>query len=1117
MATIGRSFQDLVKGGGHNYVGVYHVAGMDWAAVTDRRLQDAFDAYTAANVAKYKRLLFGSVGTASDGETLYNASDHVQMLEILDQEFGTQSIKYGEKKGIDIGSWSVKISRDTAGYVYENGPQTGWGLPGLDWIIDVEQDATVSRGVLAANFDGATLRWYNDEGLATRVNGLASGERLLLYIGSRCVLVVGGVHSAVYDSTNAWWYINNTGSEGALDTPDQRVYASTEDVQERIRIHDIPHFESVVGLFGYLFLVPINDDGSIEGFDNTSGNHDRPILFRYGQIATNPSGTPGDWKISHNGITKSMQATVPIKKFEAKLSGFQFSRELVIPPFVTTSHIPHIRCIEVSNNGGTVKQASIYLTTAGGYVRYETHAELLAAIRDALNASSTLDFSYSIDDSGTDIIAAAGAQNNQVIVYGCAAFAAGIGYVNPLFFVPHIADAKSGYTGHAMWPERAQLDGVLGQAIDELPGSCPYFYLKTKEGIAANRKVIQWTVINTAGTLTAVKNFEIPGMRSASRCKYFLSWDRNFTYDHLGGWQPTDKVPYWRVPEDGSSNKRIYLSPESNATDLESGYKITLGSSDNQTTDPILPTINRSLVLSGSVAATPTDRGYFVPDTGGYGSPALFQPEVKIGNTVRRGLPLYHAPLIQKEDPWKITDSVEVAGNEPSKLFRALLGDAGALLPVPSRMQVTTIPHVKKSDPAYKFFRWEDWEELDNTGDSAYALSLKADKFKILDAMSSFAFTHGKRMTYGYDETERTWVLGLTDIKSVSTAQVTASGRVIDSTDIIPMEPTDVIGQGWLYAGVEVEAQKELDSKIKVQANKTIGRTAHITESKILKIKDSVSLFPDESEGVPNLNLLNTVKDYARLFAVPVTQHRVNCVTTALTSFVVGEGTSITWAALHDETEGRRTGETKVGEVVDANISLNRITLLIRIGRQQPGISSSLFVDNVNIDSVVSTTVSIGSGTALPTDPANNDFANTNGGLTDLATFGCIDYDDITGELKQRDTTCGPFRIWIFERDTDDLIDTGSTRNVWSGELRGTGTSNELLVADVQAGTCTIELDDATNFSTVEASGSNFVVIFADRDDSNLCACQLNYGWYGDANGLVQDSTAANHRAISWG
>jgi hypothetical protein len=207
-----------------------------------------------------------------------------------------------------------------------------------------------------------------------------------------------------------------------------------------------------------------------------------------------------------------------------------------------------------------------------------------------------------------------------------------------------------------------------------------------------------------------------------------------------------------------------------------------------------------------------------------------------------------------------------------------------------------------------------------------------------------------------------------------------------------------------------------------------------------------------------------------------------------------------------------------VGEVVEATISLHRINLILRTSRQQLGLSSSLLIDNANIDALVTNTVKIGTGASTPlsTDPTNNEFADKTGGLTDLAKFGCIDYDDITAELKQRDTTCGPFRVWLLERNNESLTNIGASRNVWSGEVRGSGTNNELLVADVQAGTCEIELDDSTNFATVEATGADFVVIFADRNDANLTPCQENYGWIGDSDGLVQDSTAQNHRAITF-
>jgi hypothetical protein len=235
--------------------------------------------------------------------------------------------------------------------------------------------------------------------------------------------------------------------------------------------------------------------------------------------------------------------------------------------------------------------------------------------------------------------------------------------------------------------------------------------------------------------------------------------------------------------------------------------------------------------------------------------------------------------------------------------------------------------------------------------------------------------------------------------------------------------------------------------------------------------------------------------------------------TGGMTRIKVGDVSEVTWDALLNPKQGRRTGDTRAALVTEANLSLERVTATIRTGRKQAGIAPSLFVA---YDDIVQATTTL-TITTLNTTVASNDFADPNKGLTDLAYFGCINYEESSDSVVLRSgCSCTAYRVWIVERGTDTLTDAGANRNVWGGVLKGHSTDT-LTVDDVENGRCRIELDDATNFATVLATNPNYVVIYGDRDDSGIQDCQLIYGFLGDADSLVQDSGATDYRAISWG
>jgi hypothetical protein len=1072
---------DVLSSGGQHYCAVYHVLGMDWCAYTDIRAKTALDGYGATPARLYKELLFG--GAVAGG--VY-AHDDIQWLGILNDNLGKQKISYDEKKGIKTGFWNVSLHRGPSGYTYENGTQECWGLPGLDWIIDVGQDGTVARGRLAADFEGSgNLSWDSDEGLFDRIDNAVAP--FYLWIGSTCVMVPTGTPS---ESNGV--YTHGVVGE-AFHAPAQRVYKDTTAEQERIEILDIPCGESIAGLPAHLWLIPLDADGGISGFDTSATlitDHEAPILFRIGQVSTNPSGTPAEWKITHTGFSDMLKAKIGSERFTAQVQGYQFSRSGLLSQ--VSSQYPHIGVVEVYHDGSNVKvnTAQLWLCSASSYVRYENYSDLAEAVVDAMNASGSLTLGYQSTGDDITYYRISGTKNDSnVYVYGPAALALGLGYVRGTVEEWHandVAGRKSRHTNAHVSTVVGSSWGIAGEEFTDFNQMLglrdnywqePIFiYEHTDEAFSDN---------------TFSKVDPVEAVRNNSRCSYFIQFDwadpayysspGAGTYD---GDSTNGQHGHWQIPEDGSSNRYLYLGAESDALLLKDEDRVTFG---DGLTDP------EGYFIDGIVDGNPAAYNYILFDGTVTANPDLIPTQPSRQYVGQVGFSLYWAPGYQEKDPWVIADRRVIEGDTPAEIFRGLLGDSAALPGLPRRIPVTTIPDVKTSDNR-TLIDWDAWEIFEGEWIS---VDFVGDEFPVIDAMTAFAFTHGYRLTWEYSETERSWILGLAPMAPVSAAQASAEGRVINTSVIIPEAPRDVISNGWLYSGVEVEVNTGPKTKLKVKASKKTGRTAHIAGAKILKVKDPISLF-DETDTT----LLNLMRKYAELFAVPVVNQKFKLIPNAMAKIAVGRGALVTWDVLMDSSTGRRSGDTKTALVVSETISVDKINVEVRIGRTQYGIAPSLFLANARI-SPSGTTLTL---SGVETDPTNNDFASKTGGLTDFLTFDCYDYSTATG-IVARNCTCSDYAVIIFERDTDDLTDAGGSRNVWHGTISVTNLTGDGV----------IELADATNFSTVHTSGSDFVVIFEDRDHASLQSCQTVYGWLGDSNGIVTDSSAATHRAITWG
>ncbi len=1118
---MARTFDDLCTAGA-NYCELYHVAGQDWCAVSDPRVIDTLFSGTTrvadAPARYYRRILFGTTARNS-----IFPCDKVQILPILNKDIGSQTVKYAEKKGIDTGSWKVTISRGETGYQYQNGTNECWGLPGLDWIVDTGLDGSVNMGRLYRDYDGHTLYWDNDRGLGARINALGVGEQLLLSLSHSTVLV--DESDTATESGGVWTCVARG---GALRSPDERVYKDTTDDNERIQIYDVPSAESLAGLAAYTWLIPINDDGSIIGYDPAAGSsadHQSPILFRHGMISANPSGSAGGWNINHNSISQMIDTKIPTERFSGHLSKYIFTRETT-----AERQLPHIGVVEFEKSSTgpfdvTTRTTQVYLCTAGNEVMYETQQELLEGIRDALNADATLDYDYSIQGNDIKFTAASGDDDPNVYVYGAAVLAAGLGYVRSEIEDYHAEDVHTNYSWHTL--DSRDYDGSYQTVIREFRGFWKQLVaLGSTAGNSTDPPIQYGWYIKPGGTLDKQPCQEGSQgySRNASQCEYFYQFDyADPTYGAVGGtWN--DGTGTWLIPEDGSGNRRLYFDAETDATLFNDNDELSLGNPDTSWVHYSLPAIGAATGLAyrwypyatGIVDGTPSVETYIDVDDDeliGVDGSDLAGSAVPTLMSMARGFSLYWAPGYQATDPYLIADRRSISSDSPKQVFQTLLGDSSTGIEISRRIPITNIPDVVDvtvASDAKCAIDWDAWDQLDG---AQIEIVFGSEDLTILKAMTACAFTHGFRMTYEYNELYRCFQLGLARIENETASATISEGRKLTTSDIKPEAPVDVISEGWMYSAIKIKAHKNVTDFVEVEAKRSVGRTSHITQAKTLEIVDPVSVFPDV-DGQPNPDLLAQARRFAFQFSTPVVNQGVQLVVSPMARIAVGKPALITWGSLMNSSVGRRDGTEQSALTVQATYSLSGLPVQLRISKTKYGPSGSMFITGSDMTAISSDISTI---TGQITDPANNYFASKTGGLTDLATFGCFDYNNSIGSVVARDCSCTTgYRAQLFLRHQTASTDAGASRNVWHVTVRGYSTAL-LTLDDLTNGRFRLDFADKTNFDTLRAvAGSEFVLIFEQRTHANLTSCQLAYGNLGDSDGLVQDSTAANFPAIQW-
>ncbi len=255
------TFDQICRSGGGDLVFLAHIAGMDWASTNDSRLIKALEIKDAdptnpstsqqeAIATRANLFNFGYQEEAAGGEGVsswFKTSNHVNIIKNLNPDFGAQVVKFGESKGIDVGTWKTTFLGGKHGYTWR------WfsdivckGVMGLDVNPQLTSTGTKSA-VMSRDYDPAKhstrgwkdeLYWWidRDEGLKSVIDTRLAAGHAYLWVGDSCL------HLAAGDSVSTdgdEYHI--TAYNQCFNTPNEQIFMDNTNGVELKRIYNYPH------------------------------------------------------------------------------------------------------------------------------------------------------------------------------------------------------------------------------------------------------------------------------------------------------------------------------------------------------------------------------------------------------------------------------------------------------------------------------------------------------------------------------------------------------------------------------------------------------------------------------------------------------------------------------------------------------------------------------------------------------------------------------------------------------------------------------------------------------------------------------------------------------------
>jgi len=1096
-------FQDYLKGRNVNLAYLYHIAGSPWAVCSRPEL-------VTNMTTAYRRKLFGATYYGD-----FYPADNVVLLPGLDPDIGGYSVQYTESGGLSADSWTVSFQRQAGPADFSKHYASGrQGLLGLD-IRPVIDAANVYRARLTSSYPASAssvIRYASNALMDAWIDAqIAATNYPYVWLRNQCLMISSRSTSGT-DSVCAVQNILKT-KKSYVPKPMQGL--------DQVLVGSVP-LNGFVGFNSYLYAIELTESGTIAEPDK------EPIILRSGRVLTNAVSNAADWKITNSSWLSLLEQELPVSTFEGTLQGISLTRpnddaKVGIDSFLDTPHAwrccaPHLILVEDYDSpapdptdtelAAWPHECVIWLCAENDSVFFNTVEDLNTAVQDeifkikagtsTLNSTETLYYDYAV--VGGHLVynryVGGSIKNGQVVAGGRIPLICGWKWVAEEY-KPHMDISPfmpTGYRPFRWWPW-------------VLLGCVNY------ENYAPYQNSPNWHWFGgsyTWGGISYRLGEELPPWKDAKElicpeyaCEYWYDWAIDDTTIDDEWKKCAGTIPLTTI----DSEYRLYFKSE-DVTDLLVDDILCFG-------DPAKLRDGFPIAVYGKVAnvGTNSTRGMdyaemvnaapYALEEPSSGVPKLKTAMIAQGQTwpIRLGIPLWYRKDIHEDDPWKMHVYSEVFSQRPSDLFRALLGKTGdASVPaIPRQYTLDNIPDAVGQTGTFDrtLIDWDTFNQY--TGGQIpgafyrYLIgSSSSDDYgtnTLLDLLNAVLFTHRLQMAWQYNETQRAWWITFVEIGSDSITTAAREGRAITNDDLVMGKAAPItLGGTYLVGRIEYECVviRVTPNGFIAGPNKAIVKSPYADVSKTaktLKFNDIITVVQEESIPALNGNLATML---SRLMFVPNTQ-KLSCVTAALTKLAVGKEILLTSECILDTDTGVYGASELVGKVIAVDLDPVDPSATIRLcPKPTRAIAPSMYFSHTN---AVLSTAGVITLTGLVTDPADNNFAPTTGGLTDLEMFDCLTYSPETGEVRAMTCSCGDYRVIVLKRKQS----VHDATTYWRGSIGS---------IDGAAGTCEITLDDMTNFD--DASG-DYVVYFSEYDDQNLALHQKIWAFLCDEDGIATD------------
>jgi hypothetical protein len=471
-------------------------------------------------------------------------------------------------------------------------------------------------------------------------------------------------------------------------------------------------------------------------------------------------------------------------------------------------------------------------------------------------------------------------------------------------------------------------------------------------------------------------------------------------------------------------------------------------------------------------------------------------------------------------DPFPLIDNTRSETDNPVKIFEQLMGkpagtneDAG----IPLSYTCTTICDLfGYGDHDREIVDWDALKELVSSSGNmtgvTYSMEVQQDSTEgaqenkdldILQMIQGVCITHGIRMVWEYNETQRTWVLTFKRDLADTLAYAVNAGRVINEASSVQSKPFEIAGGTFNYCGVKAEYKKADNGKEQFSIKDPSGMVQHRIGGKVLEVKDDLTVLPVSPRDAAN-ELIRRFGLLTNRLALLSHKVKLDAVLSMAGKIPVADNVAIDLEYLRNPKSGRQNDGEQSGQVESLTIDLGRqakVSMEVILSKANlQGISPSLYLDTWTVSGTTLTAT-------VSTDPDDNSFADPAGGLTDAQTFFCYSYDPDRGGAYLRHTSCPAYDCYLIKRGTEELYSSGASQNVYT-----------CYATTLVTTTLTLVLSGSTTNLPANNTGTDYVLIFAKRTSDNLAPCQIAYyGFLGDGNGVCHNSDDAEVSAIVTG